>query len=61
MDLRQRKRADLAEKNSDKKQLDQDMQEFGEQMAQEIDRRNKAQKSLNSELTMAMKHREDSE
>ena len=61
MELRQRKQADLAERNSDKKQLNQDMQEFGEQMAQEMDRRNKAQKSLNSELTMAMKHREDSE
>ena len=33
MELRQRKQADEAEKNSDKKQLSQDMAEFGEQIA----------------------------
>ena len=59
MEVRQRKQADEAEKNSDKKQLSQDMAEFGEQVAKEKDKRIQKKKTLNSELTMAMKHRED--
>ena len=35
MEARQRKQADLAEKNSDQKQLSKDMAAFGEQIAQE--------------------------
>ena len=61
MEIRQRKQAEVAEKDSDKKQLCQDMQEFGEQIAKENERRQITKKSLNSELTMAMKHREDIE
>ena len=37
------------------------MAEFGEQIAKEKDRQIKTKKTLNSDLTMAMKHREDIE
>ena len=59
MEVRQRKQAEEAEKNSDKKQLSQDMAEFGEQIAKEKDKLIQKKKALNSELTMAMKQRED--
>ena len=61
MEARQRQQADIAEKNSDKKQLSQDMAAFGEQIAQEEERRILKKKILNSDLTTAMKQREDIE